>query len=96
MKKKTTENAVNTISKIKNRIQSDVIKEFELPALCDVNTGRNIGFAVILHLSTKYRYSSDALDNWKQQFEADCYIISVYHNQLKVIFKVYYEEDNVQ
>lgn len=95
MKKKTTENAVNTISKIKNRIQSDVIKEFELPALRVVKGGRNIGFAVVLTLSTKYQYYSNILDYWKQQLEADRYIISVYHNRLKVIFKVYYEEDNV-
>ena len=96
MNNKTTENAVNTISKIKNRIASDAIKDFEFPALCDVNTGRNIGFGVVLYLSTKYQYLSYTLDNWRQQFEADCYIISVYHNRLKVIFKVYYEEDNVQ
>jgi len=33
MNNKTTENAVNTISKIKNRIASDAIKDFEFPAL---------------------------------------------------------------
>lgn len=89
-KKKTTDRAFEVLKAIKAEVNSDVIKDHEMPTLCNMETCKETGFAVILTLSTKYDYTSAVLDDWRKRLEADDYMISVRRNQLKVRFNVMY------
>lgn len=88
MKKKTTEHAASVVKEIKAETNESVIKYYEMPRLCNMETSEETGFAVIMTLSTKYDYTSPILDGWKERLCAEDYIITVRHNQLKVRFNV--------
>ena len=90
MSKKTTEHAASVLKEIMAGLNLDVIKDYEMPTLCNMETARETGFAVILTLSTKFDYTSTVLDNWRKRLEADDYMISVERNQLRVRFNVMY------
>lgn len=90
MAKKTTGRAFEVLKEIKAEVNSDVIKDHEMPTLCNMETFKETGFAVILTLSTKYDYTSAVLDDWRKRLEADDYMISVRRNQLRVRFNVMY------
>ena len=90
MAKKTTDRAFEVLKAIKAEVNSDVIKDHEIPTLCNMETCKETGFAVILTLSTKYDYTSAVLDDWRKRLEADDYMISVKRNQLRVRFNVMY------
>ena len=87
---KTTEHAASVLKEIKAEINEGVIKDYEIPTLCNMETARETGFAVILTLSTKYDYTSAILDDWRKRLEASDYMISVKRNQLRVRFNVMY------
>ena len=87
-KKKTTEQAAKALKEIMAELNPDVIKDYEMPTLCNMETCKDTGFAVILTLSTKFDYTNKVLDNWKERLSADDYMISVRRNQLKVRFNV--------
>ena len=90
MSKKTTEHAASVLKEIMAGLNLDVIKDYEMPTLCNMETARETGFAVILTLSTKFDYTSAVLDDWRKRLEADDYMISVKRNQLRVRFNVMY------
>ncbi len=90
MAKKTTDRAFEVLKAIKAEVNSDIIKDHEMPTLCNMETCKETGFAVILTLSTKYDYTSAVLDDWRKRLEADDYMISVRRNQLRVRFNVMY------
>lgn len=90
MSKKTTEHAASVLKEIKGELISDVLRDYEMPTLCNMETARETGFAVILTLSTKYDYKSEVLDDWRKRLEADDYMISVKRNRLLVRFNVMY------
>lgn len=90
MSKKTTEHAASVLKEIMAELNPDVIKDYEMPTLCNMETARETGFAVILTLSTKFDYTSAVLDDWRKRLEADDYMISVKRNQLRVRFNVMY------
>ena len=90
MAKKTTEQAVKALKEIMAGLNEGVIKDYEMPTLCNMKTCEDTGFAVILTLSTKYDYTSAVLDDWKKLLDADGYMISVKRNQLRVRFNVMY------
>lgn len=92
MNKKTTEHAASVLKEIMAGLNPDVIKDYEMPTLCNMETARETGFAVILTLSTKFDYTSAVLDDWRKRLEADDYMISVKRNQLRVRFNVMYEK----
>ena len=87
---KTTEHAASVLKEIKAEINEGVIKDYEMPTLCNMETARETGFAVILTLSTKYDYTSAILDDWRKRLEASDDMISVKRNQLRVRFNVMY------
>lgn len=87
---KTIEHAASVLKEIKAEIDEGVIKDYEMPSLCNMQTARETGFAVILTLSTKYDYTSAILDDWRKRLEASDYMISVKRNQLRVRFNVMY------
>lgn len=64
MSKKTTEHAASVLKEIMAGLNPDVIKDYEMPTLCNMETARETGFAVILTLSTKFDYTSAVLDDW--------------------------------
>ena len=86
MKEKTQEHAAEVLKAIKAEVHSDVIKSYEMPTLCDMKTGEDTGFVVVLMLSTKYYYTSDLLNEWKERLKADEYTIIVRCNQLRMRF----------
>lgn len=88
MSKKKREHAVKVMKEIVAGVRPDVIKNYEMPMLCNVETARETGFAVILTLSTRYDYTSENLEDWRKQLEADDYIISVERNRLLVRFNI--------
>lgn len=90
MSKKTTEHAASVLKEIMAELNPDVIKDYEMPTLCNMETAKETGFAVILTLSTKFDYTSAVLDDWRKRLEADDYMISVKRNQLRVRFNVMY------
>lgn len=89
-KKKTTEQAVKALKEIMAELNDGVIKDYEMPTLCNMGTGKETGFAVILTLSTKFDYTDVILAQWREKLKADDYMISVRRNQLQVRFNVMY------
>lgn len=89
-KKKTTEQAAKALKEIMAELNDGVIKDYEMPTLCNMETGKETGFAVILTLSTKFDYTDVILAQWREKLKADDYMISVRRNQLKVRFNVMY------
>ena len=85
---KTTKHAASVIREIKAEINEDVIKDYEMPTLCNIQTARETGCAVILTLSTKYDYPNEIFDDWRKRLEASDYIISVLRNRLRLRFNV--------
>lgn len=88
MSKKTKEHAVKVMKEIVAGVRPDVIKNYEMPTLCNVETARETGFAVILTLSTRYDYTSENLEDWRKRLDAADYIISVNRNRLQVRFNI--------
>lgn len=92
MNEKTTEHAASVLKEIKAEVNESVIKDYEMPTLCDMDTAKQTGFAVILTLSTKFDYTSNVLNQWRERLAADDYLISVRRNQLRVRFNVRYDQ----
>lgn len=90
--KKTTDYAASVVKSIKAEVNEGVIKDYEMPSLCNFDTAKTTGFAVILTLSTKFDYTNKILDDWKERLCADDYMISVRRNQLRVRFNVMYDK----
>ena len=88
MSKKKREHAVKAMKEIVAGVRPDVIKNYEMPTLCNMETARETGFAVILTLSTRYDYTSKNLEDWRKRLDADDYIISVNCNRLQVRFNI--------
>lgn len=86
--KKEIKQAASVLREIKAEVKEGVIKSSEIPSLCNIDTGQETGFAVILTLSTKFDYDNARLENWRRRLDADDYWISVSRNQLKVRFNV--------
>lgn len=87
---KTVKYAKSVNETLKQECAEGVIKDFEIPPLCNIKTGKNTGFAVILYVSSKYDYSEELLGEWKKRFGADEYSISARRNQLKIRFTIRY------
>lgn len=92
MSKKTIEHAASVLKEIKAEVKDEVIKDNKISILCNIETARDTGFAVVLTLSTKFDYASQVLENWRKRLEADDYVISVMRNQLRIRFNVMYSK----
>lgn len=90
MSKKTIEHAAGVLKEINEEVDAGVIKNKEIQVLCSLWDVRPLGFAVILTLSTKYKYHSTILEEWRKRLEADEYVIRVSRNQLRITFNVMY------
>ena len=87
---KTVKYANSVIKALKQEYSECVIKDFVIPPLINIKTCKNIGFAVILYVASKYDYSEELLGEWKEKFGADEYSISVKRNQLQIKFTIRY------
>ena len=96
MNEKTTEHAASVIKDIMAKVNKGVIKDYEMPSLCNMQTGETTGFAVCIQLGTKFDYTNAILDDWMKQLCADEYMISVKRTQLWVQFKVRYDNEGEQ
>ena len=83
---KTIEHAAEVLKQIKSEVKEDVIKDYHMPTLCNMETGQDTGFAIVITLNTKYGYTNTVLNDWKTRFEADEYVIYVKRGQLQVKF----------
>lgn len=92
MAKKTTEQAAKALKEIMAELNDGVIKDYEMPTLCNMETAKETGFAVILTLSTKFNYTNRVLDNWRDRLNADDYMITVRRNQLRVRYNVMFKK----
>jgi hypothetical protein len=92
MNEKTIEHAASVIKALKEKCADGVIKDHEIPSLCNMETGKTTGFAVILTLGTKFDYTNRILDEWKDLLKAEDYMISVRRNQLRVRFNVMFDK----
>lgn len=94
--KKTTEHAAEVIKDIMAKVNKGVIKDYEMPSICNMKTGETVGFAVRIQLGTKFDYTNAILDDWMKQLCADEYMISVKRTQLWVQFKVRFDMEGDQ
>lgn len=92
MSKKTIEHAAGVLKEIKAEVNAGVIKDSHISKLCNMDTARETGIAVVLTLSTKYDYPSSILEKWRTRLEAEDYVISVIRNQLRITFNVMYSK----
>lgn len=92
MSKKTIENAASVLKEIKAEVKDEVIKDYHISKLCNIETARETGFAVCLTLRTKFYYTSSVLENWRKRLYAEDYFISVRQNQLRIRFNVMYRK----
>ena len=93
MTERTTEHAAEVVKAIQAEVNKGVIKDYEMPSLCNMRTGETTGFAVSMQLSTKFDYPNTVLDDWKKRLCADEYVITAKRNQLWVQFKVRFKEN---
>lgn len=89
---KTIEFATNAINQIKKRYNDDVIKNHHIMWLSSFKTATIVGFAVELHVNSKYDYDEALLNEWKKMLDADAWFIKVSRNKLLITFKVRYEK----
>lgn len=82
------------IEAIKKEVQKDVIKDYMLPPLVNMKTGKTTGHGVEMQVSTKYDYSEDVLKDWKEKLGADGWNIRVRRNQLFIRFFIHYDEED--
>jgi hypothetical protein len=93
-KVKTTEHAAEVISAIKAEYGEEVIRDYHMPSLYDINTGKTTGFAIVMTMKSKSAYTDALLNDWKQKFAADLYQISVSHNRLEVTYFVRFDKED--
>ena len=84
--------AFATIGVIRAQFEVEVIKDYEIPLLVNMNSGEYKGFGVKLQLNTRYDYDEAMLTEWKRLLKADEWYINVKRNQLHVTFMVRYKE----
>ena len=84
--------AVAAIGVIKAQYDCEVIKDYEISPLVNMNMGETTGFGVQMQLNTSYDYDEEIFTNWKRLLKADDWYINVKRNQLHIIFKVRYKK----
>lgn len=82
---------VSGIEAIKAQYEEEVIKEYEIPPLVNLDTKEETGFAVKLFPYTRYDYDEKTLSVWKILLKADEWYISVKRNRLCITFMVRYK-----
>ena len=89
-KKKTDERITRVIKELNDEYVDGTIKEIEVPPLINTKTGKQTGYAVIVYLSSKYDYTDDFFDLWREKFGAVAFSVSAKRNLVKVKFTIRY------
>lgn len=82
------------VEAIKQELRDDVIKDYMMPPLVNMKTGKTTGHRVELQVSTKYDYSEDVLKDWKEKLGADGWNIRIRRNQLFICFFIHYDKED--
>ena len=82
---------VAAIDRIKELYKVEMIKDYELPSLVNMDTKQDIGIGVKLQLNTRYTYNEFKLTTWKRLLNADDWYIKYERNHLYVTFTVLYK-----
>lgn len=80
---------IKAIKAIMSECVADIIKDYDIKNLMNLNTAKVTGFGVLLKLNTKYDYDNEILESWRKQLKADSWYIHVRSNQLFVMFKIH-------
>ncbi|MCR5180893.1 MAG: hypothetical protein K6C30_06720 [Bacteroidaceae bacterium] len=84
---------VNAIKKMKEETNKGVIKDHTINSVINWKTGKETGQGAVLTCGTKFEYTEEVLDHWKEQLGADEFRIKVSGTRLYITFIAYYEED---
>lgn len=84
------------ITKIKEEISKGVIKEHTINPIVNCNTLEETGQAASLVCGTKFEYTDDVLNHWKEQLGASEYRIKVKRSQLFITFIVRYKDEEMK
>lgn len=84
--------AAEAVWKIKNELPvNDVIKDYHISDLMNINTYEITGISVTFKLCLVYDYPDSIINGWKKSLNADGYYIKVTKNQLRITFSVHYK-----
>ena len=90
MKDKVIKQINKIIEEIKSDYEVEVIKDYVLPPLINMETGKTTGCGIQMQLNTKYDYDDAIIEDWKKRLNADSWLIRVRRNQLWLTFYVHY------
>lgn len=89
-KKETEERITSVIEQLRKEYVRGTVKRVKAPPLINMKTGKQTGYAVIVFLSSRYEYSDDFLERWKDKFGAVAFSVSAERNLVKVKFTIRY------
>lgn len=81
------------IVKMKEETNKGVIKEHMISSVVNWKTGEETGQAAVLTCGTKFEYTENILNHWKEQLGASEYRIKVNRSQLYITFIVNYKQE---
>ena len=81
------------IVKMKEETNKGVIKEHMISSVVNWKTGEETGQAAVLTCGTKFEYTENILNHWKEQLGASEYRIKVNRSQLYITFIVDYKQE---
>lgn len=93
-KEELTDKIYEAIVKIKEKTNKGVIKDHMISTVVNWKTGKETGQAAVLTCGTKFEYTEDVLQHWKEQLGADEYRIKVNRSQLFITFIVPYKKED--
>jgi len=80
------------IKKMKEETSKGVIKDHMINSVVNWKTGKEVGQGIVLTCGTKFEYTEEILNHWKEQLGADEFRIKVNKWNLFITFIAYYEE----
>ena len=87
-----TKRMAEAIKKMKEETINGVIKDHMITSVVNWKTGKDVGQAAVLTCGTKFEYTEDVLNRWKEELGADEFRIQVKRSNLFITFIVYYKE----
>lgn len=91
-KEELIEKMVDAIKKMKEETNKGVIKDHMINSVVNWKTGKEVGQAAVLTCGTKFEYTEDVMNRWKEQFGANEFSFKVNGTRLYITFIVYYKE----
>lgn len=86
----TDKELIEAVEAIKLEYDEDVVKDYQIVPLGNMNTGEQTGCAVILHLSGKYDYDEELITNWRRRLHAYDFYVNCKHNRLCMTFRIHF------